>query len=315
MTRKLQITLLIIWIIAILIFNIKDKPQLDSWVWSEFRLPRIMGALFTGIGLSLSGLMMQTLFRNPLAGPFLIGVTPGATLGMAIYLFAGSILGIEISPWGSQISSLSGALIALAVQLAFNRGFDNPIRLLLTGMVMGFVFSAGVQILMHLGSAQDLQRYTFWGMGSFDQVTSNEWVGLVIPSLVIGAWLWRMRNALDAYLLGEEYAFTSGISIKAIRRFLILGGAILAGWITSFVGPIGFVGLVAPHIAKRSLQTESHAQILFPTVLWGMALTLTADTLAHISNNITVLPVNPIMALIGAPILIYSLYKQNKSTY
>lgn len=309
MKKLLHILFLLAWILGLIFFNLKDMNQLDVWIIEEFRIPRISGGLLSGMGLALSGLLMQTLFRNALAGPFLIGVTPGASLGMALYIFAGSTWGIGFSMLGASFSSLLGAIAALGLQLFLSKGFNSPTRLLLTGMVMGYVFSAGIQLLQQFGDAEEIQRFTFWGLGSFEQFQQGDWALLLTPTCLITGLIWSMRNSLDSYLLGDLYAQSTGISLQKTRLILILGGAILAGWITSFAGPIGFVGLVAPHIAKRIVRSESHSKVIIPTLLWGGALCLTADTLAHHLIPHTVLPVNPITAIIGAPVLLYGLLK------
>ncbi len=301
---------LFLWILLLVGINLHDIQTLDPYLLEQFRLPRISGSILSGMGLALSGLLMQTLFRNPLAGPFLIGVTPGASLGMALYIFAGSFWGFHFSTLGASSSSLLGALAALGLQLWLSRGFSSPMRLLLIGMVMGYVFSAGIQLLQQFGSAQEIQKYTFWGMGSFDQLKPGDWIWLLVPIAVILIIIWGIRRQLDAYLLGDLYAQSSGVPLIQIRVILTLGGAVLAGWITAFAGPIGFVGLVAPHIAKRMLKSESHAKVLIPALLWGAALCLSADTLAHLLLPNAVLPVNPISALIGAPILLFSLLRK-----
>lgn len=310
MTAKGQATVLVIWIMALWAFNLLDMHRMDPWILHEFRIPRLWGALLTGMGLALSGLMMQTLFRNPLAGPYLLGVTPGATLGMALYFLTGTLSGLSLSPWGAKAASLVGAFGALAIQLTLSKGFKSPLKMLLIGMVMSYVFSAGVQLLMQFSNAQDLQRYTFWGMGNFEAFKSGDSWYLWVPIIAVFSWVWIHRNALDTYLLGDIYVQSSNWNLYHIRIGLILGGALLAGWITSFAGPIGFVGLIAPHITKRLLKSESHHKVLVPSILWGGALCMSADTLAHHVMAHTVLPVNPICALIGAPILIYSLSKQ-----
>lgn len=312
MKKFVHILFLVIWILGLIFFNLKDLDQLDGWIIEEFRIPRITGGLLSGMGLALSGLLMQTLFRNALAGPFLIGVTPGASLGMALYIFVGSTWGIGFSIIGASFSSLLGAIAALGLQLLLSKGFNSPTRLLLTGMVMGYVFSAGIQLLQQFGDAQEIQRFTFWGLGSFEQFQRGDWALLLTPITIITCLIWSLRHSLDSYLLGDLYAQSTGISIQKTRIILILGGAILAGWITSFAGPIGFVGLVAPHIAKRIIRSESHSKVIIPTLLWGGALCLTADTLAHHLIPHTVLPVNPITALIGAPVLLYGLLKNQR---
>ncbi len=310
MKNGLHILGLFLWILILVGINLQDISSLDPYLLEQFRLPRITGSLLSGMGLALSGLLMQTLFRNPLAGPFLIGVTPGASLGMALYIFAGTFWAIPFSTLGASSSSLLGALVALGLQLWLSRGFSSPMRLLLIGMVMGYVFSAGIQLLQQFGSAQEIQKYTFWGMGSFDQLKPGDWAWLLLPIMLVFTIIWGVRRQLDAYLLGDLYAQSSGVPLVQIRIILILGGAVLAGWITAFAGPIGFVGLIAPHIAKRMLRSESHSKVLIPAILWGAALTFSADTLAHYLMPNAVLPVNPISALIGAPILLFSLLRK-----
>ena len=282
-----------------------------SFFW-EFRVPRVMGAVGAGVLLSVAGILMQTLFRNPLAGPYLVGVTPGASFGIAVSLFAqpwltslGFTLGMD-----SLLASVLGALLAMSIQLALNKGFENTTKLLLTGMVLSFLFGAAVDLLQNIGNMEQIKQFTLWGMGSFERVTRDQLIWILIPSLLGIALSWSLRHALDTYLLGDQYAQTSGVNIRGLRRSMIWIGAILSGWATAFCGPVSFVGLVAPHIAKRLARSDSHGKILLPSVLWGIFICVTADLLAHALIPGITLQVNAICAIIGAPILLSSFRKR-----
>lgn len=280
-------------------------------IFCNFRQPRVLSAIFAGAGLSIAGLIMQTLFRNPLAGPYLVGITPGASFGIAVLLFAQPFIPFvnDYLSIGTLTASILGSALALMIQLVLNRGFESTTRLLLTGMVLSFLFAAGVDLLQNLGNIEQIKQFSLWGMGSFERVTSNEIVWLVIPTLIGMGFVFLNRFGMDAYLLGDLYAVSSGTNVKKLRRKMIWIGAILSGWITAFCGPVSFVGLIAPHVAKQINKTESHQKILFPTILWGIFLCISADLIAHQMIDGITLQVNAISALIGAPILIISFRK------
>ncbi len=282
-------------------------------IFSQFRQPRVLAAIFAGAGLSLAGLIMQTLFRNPLAGPYLVGITPGASFGIAVMLFAQPLLSnLNLNnQFNILTASILGSLFALFLQLILNRGFESTTRLLLTGMVLSFLFAAGVDLLQNLGSFEQIKQFSLWGMGSFERVTATEIPLLVAPAILGLLFVLWNRFKLDAYLLGDIYAISSGVNVKSIRRMMIWTGAIISGWITAYCGPVSFVGLIAPHIAKQICKSESHVKILFPSILWGIFLCVTADLLAHNLIPGITLQVNAICAIIGAPILIYSFSKKH----
>lgn len=280
-------------------------------IFCNFRQPRVLSAIFAGAGLSIAGLIMQTLFRNPLAGPYLVGITPGASFGIAVLLFAQPFVPFASNylSIGTLTASILGSALALLIQLALNKGFESTTRLLLTGMVLSFLFAASVDLLQNLGNIEQIKQFSLWGMGSFERVTAKEIIWLFVPALIGALFVFLNRYGLDAYLLGDLYAVSSGTNVKKLRRKMIWMGALLSGWITAFCGPVSFVGLIAPHVAKQIHKTESHQKILLPTILWGIFLCVTADLLAHqIIEGIT-LQVNAISALIGAPILIMSFRK------
>jgi iron complex transport system permease protein len=288
-----------------------NNPLFSDIVFTQFRLPRVAAAALAGGSLAISGLIMQTLFRNPLAGPYLIGITPGASFGIAVSLFAQPLF--AHLPWFAEIGTLTasilGALFALMIQLILNKGFSSTTRLLLTGMVLSFLFSAGVDLLQNIGNIEQIKQFSLWGMGSFERVKPNEVSYILIPLIVGFAFVLWNRFKLDSYLLGDVYALSAGVNVTRLRRTMIFVGAIMAGWITAFCGPISFVGLIAPHIAKRIYKNESHQKILIPSIIWGTFLCVSADLLAHHLIEGITLQVNAICALIGAPILIVSFRK------
>jgi len=288
-----------------------NAPLLSDIVFTQFRLPRVAAAALAGGSLAISGLIMQTLFRNPLAGPYLIGITPGASFGIAVSLFAHPLLTHipYVAEIGTLTASILGALFALMIQLVLNKGFSSTTRLLLTGMVLSFLFSAGVDLLQNIGNIEQIKQFSLWGMGSFERVKPNEVSYILIPLIVGFAFVLWNRFKLDSYLLGDIYALSAGVNVTRIRRTMIFVGAIMAGWITAFCGPISFVGLIAPHIAKRIYKNESHQKILIPSIIWGTFLCVSADLLAHHLIDGITLQVNAICALIGAPILIISFRK------
>lgn len=308
--KKLRNIFLFAALITLSIIDLQlwDTEISDFLFW-EFRFPRVMGAIITGIGLSFSGLLMQTLFRNPLAGPYLIGISPGATFGMALFIFFSSSLtfSFEISPlWGSTI----GAFSALGLQLLINRGFGHTHRLLLTGLVLGFLFSAATELMQYFGNNEQLREFTFWGMGNFERIEIKHLLSMALPVISGIILIYSFRNSLDCYLLGDDYAQASGVNPIKIKNLLIWTGAIIAGWLTAYAGPIGFIGLVGPHIAKRLYKTESHSKIIFPAIVWGGILAVGADCIAHYAIPGILLPINPISSLIGAPILIISFIRK-----
>ena len=305
------ITLFIIFIDLFSGINTIDGNLLSNVVFTQFRLPRVAAAILAGGSLALSGLIMQTLFRNPLAGPYLVGITPGASFGIAVSLFAQPLL-IHVpylAEIGTLTASILGALFALMIQLVLNKGFSSTTRLLLTGMVLSFLFSAGVDLLQNIGNIEQIKQFSLWGMGSFERVKPHEVPYILLPLILGVLFVFWNRFKLDSYLLGDVYAISAGVNVTRIRRTMILVGAIMAGWITAFCGPISFVGLIAPHIAKRIYKNESHQKILIPSIIWGTFLCVSADLLAHHLIEGITLQVNAICALIGAPILIVSFRK------
>ncbi len=286
----------------------------QSEIFLELRLPRVLSALIGGIALGWSGLMMQTLFRNPLAGPFLIGITPGATFGVALTTYLGSSLGLNetLSHIAIQpLAALGGAFLVLSIQLAIHKKLSQMHSLLLVGLVLGYFFGAAVDIITQTAQAQQVKQFVMWGMGSFDRVLLKELIPLLGATIMGGLILTYHRHAFNTYLLGDIHVESAGKSAKSLRNWLIVGSATMAAIVTAFCGPISFVGLIAPHISRKIQGTEAHQKNIFTTAMAGGILTLAADIIANNTLENSTLPVNAILSIIGAPLVIWMLARKS----
>ena len=258
--------------------------------------------------------MMQTLFRNPLAGPFLIGITPGATFGVALTTYLGSSLGLNetLSHIAIQpLAALGGAFLVLSIQLALHRKLSQMHSLLLVGLVLGYFFGAAVDIITQTAQAQQVKQFVMWGMGSFDRVLLKELIPLLGATIMGGLILTYHRHAFNTYLLGDIHVESAGKSAKTLRNWLIVGSATMAAIVTAFCGPISFVGLIAPHISRKIQGTEAHQKNIFTTAMAGGILTLAADIIANNTLENSTLPVNAILSIIGAPLVIWMLARKS----
>lgn len=288
-----------------------------DYIILAYRLPKAITAILVGIGLSVSGLLMQTLFRNPLAGPYVLGLSSGSSLGVALVVMGAGVLPLELaalaqSPYSLILSSCIGSFVVLLAVMAVAQKIKDTMALLVVGLMFGSFSSAIVAVLSYFSSAEALQKFTFWSLGSLGNLTWNS-ILLVGSCVAIGILLSIYTlKALDALLLGENYAKTVGIQFTQIKYVLIIATAILAGSITAFVGPIAFIGLAVPHLAKLLFQTSQHKVIFVATLLIGSALLLLCDILTHLPGTSFYLPINAITSLIGAPIVIWLLVKKQR---
>jgi iron complex transport system permease protein len=274
------------------------------------RLPKVIVAIASGVALSASGLQMQTLFRNPLAGPYVLGVNSGASLGVALFTLATPMLGIAAMPWlvsvgVTGVAWLGSALILLLV-MSLSRKIRNINTILIVGMMLSSAISAVVGILQYMGSDEALKSFVVWTMGSVATVTVEQlWV--MVPVVVVGVVLAVVViKSLNMLLLGEAYARTMGLNIKRSRALIFLSTTLLAGTITAFCGPIGFIGLAMPHVARITFRTADHRVLMPAAMLWGalsmLLCTLVCDVVARSGM---MLPVNTITSLLGIPVIIY----------
>ena len=289
----------------------------ESWeiiLWN-FRFPKAITAILVGIGLSMSGLLMQTLFRNPLAGPYVLGLSSGASLGVAFVILGTGLLPTYIasfflSSYGLVVASSLGAFLVLLAVLLVSRKLKDTMAILIVGLMFGSFTSAIVSVLSYFTTAEKLQKFTFWSMGSISNLTWQEISILSLLTFIGIAISFTVIKPLNALLLGEKYAQSIGINYKKTRFLIIVATSILAGSITAFAGPIAFIGLAVPHMAKLLFQTSNHLILFWSTLLLGAIVMLVCDTIAQVPGNDITLPINAVTSVIGAPIVIWLLVRK-----
>ncbi|PKA83943.1 iron complex transport system permease protein [Ulvibacter sp. MAR_2010_11] len=291
----------------------------DSWqyILMDYRLPKAITAILAGGGLAVSGLLMQTLFRNPLAGPFVLGLSSGASLGVAILIlgagaFGGFLGSILVSQWSLVIASALGSFLVLLAVLAITFRIKDTMAILIIGLMFGSVTASAVAILSYFSNAEQLQQYIFWSFGSLG---NQSWNGVFVLTLCcfVGLGLsFFSSKSLNALLLGENYAKSMGLRIKRTIFVIIIATSILAGGITAFVGPIAFIGLAVPHLTRQVFTTSNHLVLLPAVLLCGAVLMLLCDTLAQLPFSEYTLPINAITSLVGAPVVIWLLVRKRK---
>ncbi|MGY0037044.1 iron chelate uptake ABC transporter family permease subunit [Pedobacter sp. NJ-S-72] len=287
----------------------------DTWVYiiEKIRLPKALTAIIVGCGLSVSGLQMQTLFRNPLAGPSVLGITAGASLGVAlVMLSAGSItslytikeLGISGS-WLIIVASSFGAALIMILIVSISSSLKDNVIVLIVGVMIGNITLSVISIWQYFSSPELIKDYLLWTFGSLGGVTGGQ---LTILAVVVFAGLlisFLSSKLLDALLLGDNYARSMGLTVKRARILIIGSTSILAGGITAFCGPIGFIGIAVPHLARALFNTSSHRILIPACCLIGTVLMLICDIVAQLPGSQTVLPINVITALVGSPVVIW----------
>ncbi|CAM1357286.1 FecCD family ABC transporter permease [Tenacibaculum ascidiaceicola] len=291
----------------------------DSWetIIINYRLPKAITAILVGSGLAISGLLMQTLFRNPLAGPFVLGISSGASLGVALLILGSSVFGgfflVAIySNWALAIAASAGSFLVLsAVIIAANR-VRNTMSILIIGLMFGSLTSAVISVLAFFSEAEQIQQYLFWSFGSLGNLTWTELSVFGIIYLVGILGTFSVIKPLNSFLLGENYAKSLGINIKKSRNIILLITSILTGVITAFSGPIAFVGLAVPHIAKMIFSTSNHKILLPAVALIGAIILLICDSIAQLPTSEFTLPINAITSLFGAPVVIWLLIRKKK---
>lgn len=282
----------------------------------EFRLPRVLAAFLSGFALAISGLALQTMFRNPLAGPYLTGVTPGASFAVALLLMvlpAGFSVLPQFSGVVLALFGMAGGMGVMLLQLYISRKSSGIFTLLLTGVILGYLLGAGVEIMQSLAGLEQLKSFTMWGLGSFDRVQMSQIPMLLLVTLAGLLFIFLNRFKLDAYLPGDNYALSAGVDVKSLRLGLIVFTGLMAGTTTALCGPVGFVGMVAPHIARAAMKSNSHHRLLFITALTGSALCVLADLIAHHLFTDITLNVNAIAAIIGAPVVLWAILRNRNA--
>ncbi len=306
------------------VFNSLLGNTIENEAWQHiiqnYRLPKAFTAVLVGSGLGISGLLMQTLFRNPLAGPFVLGITSGASLGVALVIMGASLFGgffatLLLTKWSLVIAASLGSFLVLLAVIMVSAKVRDTMAILIIGLMFGSITAAVVSVLSYFSSAEQLQQYIFWGFGSLGNLSWNELLIFLLVYCFGILFSIISLKSLNTLLLGENYAKSLGVNIKQSRFIIIIATSLLAGTITAFAGPIAFIGLAIPHITRQVFNTSNH-KILLPAVfIFGAIVMLICDSIAQLPTSDYTLPINAITSLIGAPIVIWLLVRKRKMIF
>lgn len=299
------------------IFNQETTNETWNYIILDYRIPKAITAILVGSGLAISGLLMQTLFRNPLAGPYVLGISSGASLGVALLVLGSSIIGGSYLAYANSSVLLSvfaslGSFMVLFAVMFVARKVKNTMTILIIGLMFSSLTAAIISVLAYFSSAENLQQYLFWSFGSLGNLTWNEILIFTIIYLVSIFLILPTIKPLNSLLLGENYAKSLGINFNKTRNLILIATSLFTGVITAFSGPIAFIGLATPHITKLIFNTSNH-KILIPAVaILGAIFMLISDTIAQLPNSELTLPINAITSLFGAPVVIWLLLRKKK---
>jgi len=300
------------------IFNPENADSQIVMIINQFRIPKAVTAILAGSALSVAGLQMQTVFRNPLAGPYILGISSGASLGVALLVLGtgGLLGGVFVSvagSWGIVSAAWLGSGLVLMVIFIISARIKDIMTILILGILISSAISSVVNILQYFSNESMLKSFVVWTMGSLGSVTNIQ-LSVLFPSVMIGILIALLSSKfLDAFLLGENYARSMGMNIMFARMMVFLSTCILAGSITAFCGPIGFIGIAVPHIARMLLQTAKHSLLIPATILIGALMMLVSDIFSQLPGSNITLPVNSVTALLGIPIVIWIIIRNKKS--
>ncbi len=285
-------------------------------IWQEIifliRFPRSLAATLVGIALPISGLLMQTLFRNPLADPFILGTSTGASLGVALCSLAGGIIFTSssiLSSISTAFAALCGAIIVTTLILFIARKIQDITTLLIVGIMIGTFTSAIVSILQYFSNPTETHSFILWTMGSLANIDNIELTIIALCTFIATSFAFILHKKLDSILLGEHYARSLGVETKQLQIIIIIISSLLAAITTAFAGPIGFIGLTVPHIARFLFHTNSHKILIIYSILIGINLMLLCDILSQLPGLPISLPINTVTAILGAPIVIVVIFK------
>ena len=302
-----------------IIWNLGNEPiTWQNIIWKS-RLPQALTALVAGAGLSISGLQMQTVFRNPLAGPSVLGISSGASMGVAFVLLSGSLGGVALSKLGFMgeialsIAAVIGSLSVMALIVYVSQKVKGNVTLLIIGVMIGYVANAVIGVLKFFSVEEDIRAYVIWGLGSFARVSGNQMTLFVILMTILIPLSFLLIKTMNLMLLGDSYARNLGLNIKRARLLVITSAGVLTAIVTAYCGPIIFLGLAVPHLCRAIFQTSDH-RILMPAVLFaGAALALICNLIARMPGFEGALPVNSVTALVGAPVVASVLFRKRKN--
>ena len=297
-----------------IISALNDKTSAIYTILTEFRLPRAITAVLAGSALSLSGLLMQTIFRNPLSGPYILGISSGAGLGVALLVMSGSVFGISVmnSNMSIVIAAWLGALMVLLLTLAVSVRVKDIMTLLVLGILFGSGISALVNILQFFSNNSELKSFVLWTMGSLDNV-ANDKILIFVIAVIAGIFTGLLSvKPLNALILGEIYAKSMGVNIVKSRLLIFVVTGILTGTVTAFCGPIGFIGIVIPHLSRLLFSTANHIWLIPGSIILGADIMLISDIISQMPGSQLKLPINTVTALFGIPVIIWLIVKNKR---
>lgn len=306
------------------IIEILSGRKNDNAIWSNIiiksRLPQSLTAAMAGAGLAVSGLLMQTVFRNPLAGPSVLGISSGASLGVAcVVLLSGNIGGVALSKLGVigevtiTVSAIVGSLLIMALIAFVAQKVRGNVTLLIMGVMIGYIANAIIGVLKFFSAEEDIRAYVIWGLGSFSRVSGGQTSVFIILMLLLLPLSFLLIKTLNLLLLGDSYARNLGLIIKKARLLVIGCSGILVAVVTAYCGPVVFLGLAVPHICRGLFHTSNHVTILPASLMGGASLALLCNLIARMPGLEGALPVNSVTALVGAPVVMWVLFNKRKS--
>ena len=285
------------------------------------RLPQALTAIFAGAGLSVAGLLMQTVFRNPLAGPSVLGISSGASLGVSFVILMSGIMGQALSQLGFfgefaiTIAAIIGAMGVMGVIIFVSQKVKGNVTLLIIGVMIGYIATAIIGVLKFFSVEEDIRAYVIWGLGSFAKVSGGQMALFCTIMAVLIPLSMLLIKTLNLLLRGDGYARNLGLDIKRARFYVILASGVLVAIVTAYCGPISFIGLAVPHLCRGIFQTSDHRILMPGTVLAGASLALICNLIARMPGFEGVLPVNSVTALIGAPVVVSVLFRKRKNQF
>lgn len=283
-----------------------------SWEYIvlEYRLPKLVIACIVGAALSIAGMMMQTLFQNPMAEPYILGVSSGASLGVAICILGKSLFSLTLQNYLTGnltiiLFALGGSILVMFIILGISQRIKQIATLLIVGLMFSSFTSAFVNVLAYFSTAEELKKFTFWNLGSLGNISWQQ-ISFIVPILcaaLAGSFL--LNKSLNSLLMGEVYAKSIGLNIKKIKFFIILITCMLVAVCTAFVGPIAFIGLAVPHITRIIYKTTNHFHLFTANIIIGALILISCDIICQLPGEQVVLPINAVTSILGAPLVIY----------
>lgn len=303
-------------VLSILVGGGEAQEVWRNIVWSS-RVPQALTATVAGAGLAVSGLQMQTVFRNPLAGPSVLGISNGASLGVAfVVLMSGSLGGVALSRMGylgdvaMSLGAIVGALGVMLLILYVAQRVKGDVTLLIIGVMLGYLANAVIGVLKFFSNEEDIKAYVVWGLGSFARVSGDQMILFVVLMVVLLPLSMLLVKQMNLLLLGDDYAQNLGLDVRRSRMMVIASSGILVAIVTAYCGPIMFIGLAVPHLARSLFRTSDHRLLMPATALVGACLALLCNLIARMPGFEGALPVNSVTALVGAPVIAYVLFRR-----